>query len=300
MIEYYKNHKKGIIGTAIFHIALLIVIIFLGFHIPLPLPGEERILVNFGYEDMGSGKVEPLKSSSEPVAEQKTTQITPNVPQESTTSGDAKDNLLTQDIEETVAVESKKTTKPKEKTPEEIEAERVKREELQKKIAEEKEILKKAEQERLLKEEEERKIQQINQLFGSSLGKKVDGEDSKGEGSNTYGGNQGSTSGSVDSNNHGKGQGQGSEGISYSLKGRTSKLLPKPIDTSQKEGIVVVDIKVNSNGDVISATPGVKGSNTLDDYLLLVAKEAAMKAKFDKKPNSPDQIGTITYHFVLE
>ena len=300
MLSYFKEHKRGLIGTAIFHIALLVILISLGFYIPLPLPGEEGILVNFGYEEVGSGTVEPLKGNPEPVVKKQTT--VPNTPIEvkSSDSGDSQEDILTQDIEETVAVESKKSNKPKEKTPEEIETERKKLEEIEKKRKEEIERIKKEEQERIEKEEEERRIKEINNRFGSSLGKKTEGEDSNGEGDSVYKGNQGVVSGSVDSNIHGDGQGLGSEGISFSLKGRTSKLLPKPIDTSQKEGVVVVDIRVNSKGDVISATPGVKGSNTLDQYLLMVAKNAALLAKFNRKPNAPDQIGTITYHFVLE
>ena len=94
----------------------------------------------------------------------------------------------------------------------------------------------------------------------------------------------------------------GNSGNKWSLNGR--KLigsLPKPIDTSQKEGIVVVEIKVDKTGKVISANAGVKGSTTLDKHLCRVAKEAALKAKFNKNSNANYvQTGTITYHFVLE
>jgi TonB family protein len=64
---------------------------------------------------------------------------------------------------------------------------------------------------------------------------------------------------------------------------------------------VVVEVSVDRNGKVIQAVAGIKGSNTLDDYLLRVAKEAAMKATFDPKPDAPViQKGTITYKFVLK
>jgi len=47
--------------------------------------------------------------------------------------------------------------------------------------------------------------------------------------------------------------------------------------------------------------PGVKGSTTLDANLLAAAKRAALKAKFDKKPDAPAyQKGTITYYFKLQ
>jgi hypothetical protein len=51
----------------------------------------------------------------------------------------------------------------------------------------------------------------------------------------------------------------------------------------------------------VSANPGIKGSTTLDEYLLKVAKEAAMKASFNSKPDAPAvQKGTITYNFILK
>ena len=52
---------------------------------------------------------------------------------------------------------------------------------------------------------------------------------------------------------------------------------------------------------MIQAVPGIKGSTTLDEYLLKVAKEAAMKATFEAKPDAPAiQKGTITYNFKLK
>jgi hypothetical protein len=45
----------------------------------------------------------------------------------------------------------------------------------------------------------------------------------------------------------------------------------------------------------------MKGSTILDDYLLRVAKEAALEAHFDAKPDAPVvQKGTITYIFKLK
>ena len=60
------NKIRGIAGTIIFHILLLLVLIFFGLSTPLPLPGEEGILINFGDDDQGFGKVEPKLSESRP------------------------------------------------------------------------------------------------------------------------------------------------------------------------------------------------------------------------------------------
>ncbi len=60
-------------------------------------------------------------------------------------------------------------------------------------------------------------------------------------------------------------------------------------------------MSVDRSGKVTQATPGTKGSTTLDEYLLRVAKEAALKARFDPKSDAPViQKGTITYNFILK
>lgn len=111
-------------------------------------------------------------------------------------------------------------------------------------------------------------------------------------------GNQGSPDGE-DTNQY-TGNGSGNGGPGYSLKGRAPKGLPKPVYTSNEQGMVVVKITVDRDGKVIAAVPGVKGSTTMDSALLNAAKQAALSAKFDKKVSAPSrQTGTITYHFVL-
>ncbi|HAX93637.1 MAG TPA: hypothetical protein DCY25_06795 [Bacteroidales bacterium] len=63
----------------------------------------------------------------------------------------------------------------------------------------------------------------------------------------------------------------------------------------------MVAISVDRSGKVIQANPGVKGSTTLNADLLRVAKEAALKARFDSKTDAPAiQKGFITYNFVLQ
>ncbi|PLX11465.1 MAG: hypothetical protein C0597_15065 [Marinilabiliales bacterium] len=113
--------------------------------------------------------------------------------------------------------------------------------------------------------------------------------------------NQGSTTGSVDSQNHVGGESMGTSGTSFSLSGRNPESLPKPDYNYQIEGKVVVEITVDKYGNVTNANPGVKGSTTLDANLLAAAKKAALRAKFDKKPDAPAyQKGTITYFFRLQ
>ena len=70
---------------------------------------------------------------------------------------------------------------------------------------------------------------------------------------------------------------------------------------SQEEGIVMVTIIVDRNGDVVRATPGTRGTTTSDKNLWSKAKKAAMTAKFSSNLYSPEeQRGSITFIFVLE
>jgi len=57
-MEYIKEHKRGFIGTIIFHVIVLLLLIFFGFITPLPFPGEEGILVNFGDRETGLREIE--------------------------------------------------------------------------------------------------------------------------------------------------------------------------------------------------------------------------------------------------
>jgi TonB family protein len=85
------------------------------------------------------------------------------------------------------------------------------------------------------------------------------------------------------------------------LDGRSVLSLPKPEYTNQVEGDVVVEVTVDKDGRVIQATPGYRGSTTLDENLLQLAKKAALIARFDRNPNAPAvQKGTITYKFRLQ
>jgi TonB family protein len=119
-------------------------------------------------------------------------------------------------------------------------------------------------------------------------------------GSSTYIGD-GTGSGNGQGGGKGNGVGPGiGDGVSFSLDGRIPSYLDVPKENFTEQGKVVVEITVDREGKVISATPGVKGSTTLDDYLLQVAKKAALQSKFNRKPNATIQKGTITYRFVLQ
>ena len=100
----------------------------------------------------------------------------------------------------------------------------------------------------------------------------------------------------------GSGKGSGGEGggsgISFSLAGRGKKSLPEPTATSSENGSIVVEIRVDQEGNVVFAKAGVRGTTLWDTNLWRRCEQAAKKSKFTAKPDALElQPGKITYIF---
>ncbi len=283
-----SERGKGLVGTIIYHVVLFLLLILVSFSVPPPPEVEEGIIVNFGTDDTGSGLIEP----SEPA--QKAQSVPSTSQAEEITE---EEPLLTQNTEE--APEVKKVDPEAEKRKlEKIEADKKLRAELEaERIRKQEEEI---ERKRVLAEQQ-RQTDIINRTKNALANSKNAGTSSTSEGITGGDGNQGSATGSVNSTVRGEGSGLGDKGIAYELQGRGFQALPSPKYDYQGEGRVVVEVIVDRSGKVIQAVPGIKGSTTLDDYLLRVAKEAALQARFDTKPDAPViQKGTITYNFILK
>jgi len=302
MMASLKEHKTGIVTTVIFHAVVIILLIIFGLHIPLPLPKEEALLINFGTGNTGSGLLEPGGSPAPSAIPPAKVQERPTETQK------AKEKILTQDTEKAPAVESGKKTKPRQPSEEEIKKQ--KQNELKKKKQQEEmernrqaELERKRQEdiERKRREEEQRKIKEITERTQHAFANARGNANTSSEGETGKQGNQGNPQGSSQTGAHSGTPGTGNGGISYSLAGRIPQKLPLPEYNYQVAGIVVVEVTVDRNGNVTKANPGMKGSTTLDEYLLRVAKKAALASKFNRKPDAPAyQKGTITYHFILQ
>ncbi|MDD6614203.1 MAG: hypothetical protein PUE79_06945 [Bacteroidales bacterium] len=100
----------------------------------------------------------------------------------------------------------------------------------------------------------------------------------------------------------GSGKGSGGEGggsgISFSLAGRGKKSLPEPPATSSENGSIVVEIRVDQEGNVVFAKAVWKGTTLGDKNLWRLCEQAAKDSKFTAKPDAPElQPGKITYIF---
>lgn len=287
--KFPSERGKGITGTIIIHLVLFVLLAIVGFTPPPKPEMEEGILVNFGTDETGLGMIEP----SPPAIQEETSPPLPSDP----VIKSEEEPLLTQNTEE--APEVKKVDPEAEKKKlEKIEADKKIKEQLETdRIRKELEDIKRKKVEAELKRESDI----INRTKNALANSKNAGTSSTGEGVAGGPGNQGVTSGSIDSKVRGEGSGLGDKGPSYDLKGRDVQTLPLPKYDYNADGIVVVEVSVDRLGKVTQAVPGTKGSTTLEEYLLKVAKEAALKARFEAKPDAPViQKGTITYNFKLK
>jgi colicin import membrane protein len=305
MREYLSEHRNGLIGTLIVHAIVLIVMVLFGFFTPLPLPGEEGIVVNFGNSEQGLGTEEPAPvqqaSEAAPAVEKKAVQSPPPA---APNPSKAKEEVMTQNFEKTAAIESAAETEARKKKEE---LERQKKLAEQKQLEEQREKERQAEIARQQREAEQKKIAEINSRASnafSATGAGNTASRSTGQGVTFPAGNQGNSTGSPASDNYGQGaNGNGSSGSgpSFSLSGRSALSLPKPAYPGNEEGIVVVSVTVDKYGKVTNAEAGVQGTNTYNTALIKAAKEAALKARFNADPNAAAfQKGTITYRFVLD
>ncbi len=294
MKKLTKDQQKGLIGTIIFHVILLFLLLFLALRTPLPLPGEEGVEVNFGYDNTGYGQVQkdnpPPKAT--PVPKQKV-QPTPPLPEPETQSKQQDENL-TQEAEDAPVlekkIEKKKPEKKVEKKPEKKPVEKVVPKEEPKNV--EPEPKKPAEEK--TKEEPKPVVNQRALFKGSSKNK-----DGKSQGVTKGSGDQGKPHGYKDSDRY-DGQGGKGKGIAFSLGGRGSKYLEKPSAKFTETGTVVVSIWVDPTGKVVRAQVNPKGTTILDSGLRKTAVDAALNSTFAEDPTAPSlQRGTITYEFVL-
>jgi outer membrane biosynthesis protein TonB len=302
-----SGRKKGAFGTILVHLMLFGMLIIVGFSTPPPPETEEEgILVNFGNGETGIGMIEPSppafieKSLPPAIREVK-------LPPPSSSKAVAKtkeEPLLTQNTEEAPAVK---------KTDPEVVKKKLEKIEADKKIKEQLEaerIIRRQEEaeKKRIAAEQQRESDIMNRTKNALANSQNRGTSSTGEGIAGGPGNQGDPNGSVNSKVRGsgsglgdKGSGTGAKGISYNLQGRGFQALPPPKYDYQGEGKVVVEVSVDRSGKVVQAIPGTKGSTTLDEYLLKVAKEAALEARFEVKQDAPAiQKGTITYNFILK
>lgn len=280
MMRWNKDDIYSLAGTVSFH-GIILLILWCTVLRTDPPEEDGGVLVNFGNVDASQGTFEPQYTGQETPRETTTPPPPPPAPRVET----PKEELVTQDIEESVAIEEAKKKKEKERK----ERQEAQRREQEQRERDEK-ARKEAEQKRLA-EERRKKEQAISNKVAGAFGMGgAKGSNQGDAGSGT--GNQGSPFGNSD---HGANEGIGGYG-SFNLNGRSIGAggLPRPAYTIQEEGRIVINITVDPKGNVIFAEIG-RGTNIDNGSMRRSALEAARKAKFNSITGANNQSGTITY-----
>jgi len=268
-----KHKQKSMAITVVLHVIILLLFFYVGLTYLDP-PPENGIAVNFGTMDTGSGNVQPKEkiktapkqTAPEPVKQQKS---------------EIKEEVITQDTEEAPVIKNEK------------------KKELVKELV--KEVPKKEPKKEVEKKPNPKPDQSTSDALSSLInGPKSDGVDEAGEGGDKKPGDKGDLNGDPNAKSYyGNGKGLDGDG-NYLLGGRKALNKKKFVQDCNEAGIVVVSIEVDRNGNVINATPGVRGTTNNSKCLLNPAKRAALATKFNEDAKAPSkQIGKIIYRFSL-
>lgn len=284
--------RKSALITSVIMALLIVAMFFFGMRYFDP-PIEYGIAVNFGTSDVGMGNVQPdapLKAGTEEVVEEEQEEVEEIVeeiePEVSEEISEVSEDVATQETEESIAI--KKAAEEKKKADDLAEAKRVEEERIEKE--KQAEIAKK-------KAAEDAKRKKLDALIGGI--NNADGTATGGEGDDNKPGDKGKITGDPNASGY-YGNGGTGNGGDYQLGNRKPLSRPKPDYICNEEGLVVVRIEVDTNGKVIKATPGVKGSTNTAACLLSQAKEAALNTKWNPDTKAPSkQVGTIKYRFKL-
>lgn len=265
-----KEEIQGFSASAVLCLLLLLLLSLLFLRTEI-LAETEGIPVDFGMQEWASGANEPAPAA--PTVETPAVEPAPEV----VPSPDPpvpKPPVITQNAEQTAAIEAEKQRKEQERR-----LEQEKRE---------------AERKRL--EEEQRRKDAINRQMSAAFGAGQTADGNQGTAASGSG-NQGSPQGAAAS-----GAGGGGGIGTFDLSGRSLRngSLQRPVYDIQEEGTIVVEITVSPQGEVIQAEVRLRGTNIENANMRRSAVEAARKTKFNNIIGIQNQIGTITYRYTLK
>ena len=254
-----KNQIQGAVATLVVHGLVVLLLVLLKLHTPV-LEEESGIPVTLGNVAQAQGHTESYQFTEVSSIKSDVPNIE-NAPQ-TQPQPQVDEPLITQPDEPTVDMP----------TAEEIEAQ------------------KRAEAER---QAAERAAQQMASAFGKGFEMGSKGEETAEQPEE---GTQGTETGVSEAE---KMVGIGVQGT-FDLNGRSLSGggLPKPVNTIQDEGRVVVTITVNPSGQVIATSINLR-TNTSNPELRKAAEDAARRARFNAIDAVDNQTGTITYYFKL-
>ncbi len=283
--ESQKNARAG--GyTALVLVLLLVIFLFVKWSLPpLPQPPvEEGMEVNLGNSDLGLGNDQPFEPGS-PAPQDKQAYVPP---QPVVAKEEPVKDIATDDKdEEAPEIKKPPVTKPEAtKVPD-------------KEVVKTKPVTKPKPVDNPAPPAPKPKA-----VFKGTNGTSTGGNDAdsykKGGSEGIAGGNgdQGRPGGNPDSKNY-TGGGKGNTGMKVvGLTGRHLTYVHSFKDDFNENATVVIDVRVDKNGNVISATYQLRGSSTSEAFYKEKAIDAVKKSKFNASPNGADeQTGSVVVSF---
>ena len=263
-MKYFETpqEQKAFTITVAIMAALLFLIFSFGLTYLDP-PPENGIAINFGNTDMGMGN-----DNSEEL-----TKTSPQTTSSNSSASDAKEEVLTQDLEDAPIIKENPKKKPTQTPTDQANP-----------------------KEKPTPKPSKSTTDALNSLLNAQ---KQDGTTTKSDGTGNQPGNQGALDGSIYSNAYiGSGSGNGSGGGRWGLNGRSLASSGTVQPNCNDEGTVAIQITVNKNGQVINTQYSAKGSNTTSKCLIDAAIETAKKYRWNPDSKAPEtQIGFIVVNF---
>lgn len=252
VLDHEQEKKRKLIAiiiTIVFHGLLLLLFTFMGLKYQVPPPPEYGIEV-----DMGGGGGGSRSQTSQLV----------NVSRPATTA--ARDNVSTQDQEETTTLNTSRRTTTRPTTTQTMQTETA--------------------------PVEETPTVNPNALFRRNA--------NQGSGSGS-GSGSGTGSGTGTGTGSNYGSGIGNYGGDFFLDGRPVVTKAFPNAKNNLEGVVKVDFRADRDGNVVYAKAGGRGTTINDPQIWEECEKAAMRSKFKAKSDAQvEEKGVITYRFVLQ
>lgn len=264
-----NNYPRAFLMTGI----ILVFFLILSYFIVLSMPfkqedGTGGILVNYGTVDEGMGN--DFMSTEEPSVAEKSNKAKP-------------DKVIKADPTEQVSTDNnnqKVVTQNTEDAPEVVSNDKKENQTVATKAT----------------KAESKPTVNPNALY---TGKKNDGT-GEGDGTGSKAGNQGKTTGTTLTNNY-DGTGSGNGGNLSGMPQRNFISKPNISDHGRVSGKIVVDIRVDPQGNVVYARAGARGTTISDANLLEKCESAVKNSKLNSLESAPDvQIGTVVFVFQVK
>lgn len=283
-----KNIKAAGFTIAV-HALLLVGLFMISFSAPPPLPNQDLGMeVNLGTSDEGTGDEQPLNPNP-PAASQPAPSVPQNTPAPAEDQGNTQD-LATQNEED--APEVKNPPKPAPKPKEIAKTIETKTEKTPRKP-------------KAVAPPTPPAPQRPKAVFtgGSSnnanSGNSANGSNnSRGEGNTGRPGDRGVLGGDPNATGYTGTPGAGRGASDFRLQGRNLVNRPSVTWDGNETGYVAVNIKVDRQGNVISAAYTLKNSTINNPKAIQIAIEAAKRIKYNASSDAPEeQFGPIRFYF---